>query len=265
MRSRRRPRPLPTDGWAPGPASPVDGLDDDDLAVVNRMLPWQCFTADAAGRRLGDRAWAGKREEPQALPDPRITRMDERWRLADRTVLEVGCFEGVHTIGLAWTGASVVGLDARVENVAKTAVRCALYGVAPQLHVRDLDRPDALAGIDTEFAHHVGVLYHLADPVGHLLELGRHVARGVMLDTHVATEATASYDVDGRSWAFQPYREGGRADVFSGMTNEARWLPLPTLVEALQAAGFGSVEVLEERDERNGPRVLLFGERPVPG
>lgn len=228
--------------------------------MINGLLPWQCFTADARGRRLGDRAWAGKREEPQPIPDPRIARMDERWRLAGRSVLEVGCFEGVHTIGLAWTGASVVGLDARAENVAKTAVRCALYGVTPRLHVRDLDRPDALAGIDTEFAHHVGVLYHLADPVGHLFELGRHVSHGVMLDTHVATATTATYEVDGRSWAYQPYREGGRADAFSGLTNEARWLPLPTLVDALQVAGFASVEVVEERNERNGLRVLLFAE-----
>ena len=78
----------------------MDALSDDDLAVVNDLLPWQCFTVDARGRRLGTRAWAGKREEPQALPDPRITLMGDRWPLAGRTVLEVGCFEGVHTIGL---------------------------------------------------------------------------------------------------------------------------------------------------------------------
>jgi hypothetical protein len=259
-RLRRTPQ-LPANGWPPGPPSPVDALDDGDLALVNELLPWQCFTTDASGRRLGHRAWEGKRDEPQAIPDRRITLMDHRWGLERRSVLEVGCFEGVHTIGLARTGAMVVALDGRVENVVKTAVRSALYGVHPTLLVRDLEAGDALDGIDVEFGHHVGVLYHLADPVGHLLALGRHVSRGVMIDTHIATAGSAEYHVAGRSWAYAPYREGGRDDVFSGMMPEAKWLPLETLVEVLQLAGFDTVDIVEEREERNGARVLLFGER----
>jgi tRNA (mo5U34)-methyltransferase len=260
-RIRRKGRPPAAAGWTPGRASPVDTLSDDDLAMVNDLLPWQCFTVDARGRRLGNRAWAGKREEPQALPDPRITLMDDRWPLAGRTVLEVGGFEGVHTIGLVWAGATVVALDSRVENVVKTAARSALYGCEPTVLVRDLERDDALDDIDCEYAHHVGVLYHLADPVGHLVSLGRRVSRGVMLDTHVATDATSTYDAAGRSWPYEQYTEGGRADVFSGMLSEAKWLPLPVLTDALQLAGFGTVDVVEERAERNGSRVLLFAER----
>ena len=260
-RLRRFGRPLPLRGWPPGPASAVDALSDDDLELVNKLLPWNCFTVDAQGRRLGNRAWVGKRDTPQPLPDPRITLMDERWSLSGRSVLEVGCFEGVHTIGLMWTGATVVGLDSRPENVIKTAARCGMYGCAPRLLVRDLERPDALADIDCEFAHHVGVLYHLADPVGHLVELGRRVSRGIMLDTHVGSDATATYEAAGRSWSYEPYREGGRADPFSGMLAEAKWLPLPVLTEALQLAGFSTVEVAEHRNERNGQRVLLFADR----
>ena len=260
-RLRRKGRPPAPSGWPSGPSSPVDALSNDDLAIVNDLLPWQCFTVDAQGRRLGNRAWAGKREEPQPIPDPRITRMSDRWPLAGRSVLEVGCFEGVHTIGLTWAGATVVALDSRVENVVKTAARCALYGCEPTVYVRDLERDDALDGIDCDFAHHVGVLYHLADPVTHLVDLGRHVSRGVMLDTHVASDASGTYEAAGRSWPYQSYGEGGRADVFSGMVNEARWLPLPALRDALALAGFPTVELVEERDERNGTRVLLFAER----
>ena len=79
-------------GQRPAPASPVDRLDADDLALVNRLLPWQCFTTDGLGRRVGDRAWAGKREEPQPIPDRRIGLMDARWSLRGRSVLELGCF-----------------------------------------------------------------------------------------------------------------------------------------------------------------------------
>jgi tRNA (mo5U34)-methyltransferase len=260
-RLRRLGRPLPFRGWPPGRPSPVDALTDDDLELVNDLLPWKCFTVDAHGRRLGNRAWVGKRDEPQPLPDPRITLMDERWSLSGRSVLEVGCFEGVHTIGLMWTGATVVALDSRAENVVKTAARCAVYGSEPRLLVRDLERTDALDDIDCEFAHHVGVLYHLADPVGHLVELGRRVSRGIMLDTHIGSDATATYEAAGQTWSYQPYREGGRADPFSGMQAEAKWLPLPALTDALRLAGFTQVDVAEQRDERNGQRVLLFADR----
>ena len=191
--------------------------------------------------------------------------MDERLGLSGRSVLEVGCFEGVHTIALCEHGATVVALDSRVENVAKTAVRAGLYGWAPSMVVRDLDRPGALAGLDADLAHHVGVLYHLDDPVGHLLELGRHVTHGVMLDTHIASQQEASYAADGDEWEYAPYAEGPRSDAFSGMRPTAKWLTLPSLQRALDKAGFSVVEILEQRDERNGPRVLLLATRPDPG
>jgi hypothetical protein len=45
------------------------------------------------------------------------------------------------------------------------------------------------------------------------------------------------------------------------MQAEAKWLPLPALTDALRLAGFTQVDVAEQRDERNGQRVLLFADR----
>lgn len=238
----------------------MDELTDDDLAAVNSLLPWSCFTVDSSGRRFGDSAWPGKRDAPQPLPDRRVLLMDERFGLRGRAVLEVGCFEGVHTIALCRLGADVTALDSRIENAVKTMVRAGLYGCAPRVLVRDLEHEDALAGLDADLAHHVGVLYHLEDPVTHLYDLGRHVG-AVMLDTHVAESASASYDAMEQRWGYAPYSEGGRADVFSGMRAQARWLTLDVLRDALALAGFARIDVIEEREERNGRRVLLFAER----
>src|SRR5205823_686475 len=110
---------------------------------------------------------------------------------------------------------------------------------------------------------HVGVLYHLDDPVRHLLGLGRTIARGLMLDTHYARDEDAGeeYEVDGRSYRYHMKREKGHADVFSGVYPRSRWLRLPDITDLLEAAGFGAIEVVERREERNGPRVLMFAER----
>ena len=84
-----------------------------------------------------------------------------------------------------------------------------------------------------------------------------------MLDTHYAEEGEAneSYEVDGRSFRYKRYGEFGHEDVFSGLYPHSKWLPLDTIVALLKESGFGRVDVVERRAERNGPRVLLFAER----
>ena len=109
----------------------------------------------------------------------------------------------------------------------------------------------------------MGVLYHLTDPVGHLRRLAPHVRRSIVLDTHVAsdTDQLEDYPVDGEVLRVRRYREKGRHDPFSGMEDYSRWLLEDDLVRVLRDLGFATVETAERRDERNGPRVLIYAER----
>lgn len=242
----------------------VDRLADDDLRELNALLPWKCFTLDANGRRFGDRAWRGKREAPQVIPDARILRMNDRFGLRDKEVLEIGCFEGIHTIALCAICKNVTAIDSRIENVIKTIVRAALFGERPAVFKCDVETAEdwSLLG-PVDVVHHVGVLYHLRDPVTHLLRLGKIAREGVMLDSHFATpeQATERYRVDGREFPYKRYGEGGRSDVFSGMYDHAKWLTLEDVRRLLAEASLTRVQIIEERMERNGPRVLLFASR----
>jgi 2-polyprenyl-3-methyl-5-hydroxy-6-metoxy-1,4-benzoquinol methylase len=124
---------------------------------------------DSAGRRFGNAAWAGKRNTPQQIPDPRIVHLDTLFDLSTKSVLEVGCFEGVHTIALAQRAAQVHAIDSRVENVVKTLVRTNLFGHHPVVWLCDLKKAEHLARLPkVDVMHHVGVLYHLKDPVQQL-------------------------------------------------------------------------------------------------
>lgn len=242
----------------------VEHLSDADLRELNTLLRWNCFTVDTRGRRFGRRAWAGKREAPQPIPDPRITLLNDRFPLADLDVLEVGCFEGVHTIALARLARKVVAVDARMENVVKTIVRCAMFGQHPTVYKCDLEDTSDVGRLpQVDVLHHIGVLYHLVDPVTHILGMGRYVRRAIMLDTHFAqaASATKTYDVGGRTFEYRQVKEGGKTEVFSGMSSHAKWLPLDTVRALLAETGFPRVEIVEERAERNGARVLLFAER----
>ncbi|MDP8956836.1 MAG: methyltransferase type 12 [Actinomycetota bacterium] len=241
----------------------VDPLDDADLDRLNTLLPWHCFTVDSHGRPFGRQAWEGKRSEPQPVPDPRIVRFDSRFGLAGKDVLEIGCFEGVHTVALCALGARVTAVDARVENVVKTIVRCAFFGWHPTVFTCNVERPAQEELLGTALCHHVGVLYHLSDPVAHLRWLCPRIGEGLMLDTHYAWDDSARevYTSGGDQFRFRPVREAGRDDPFSGTTDDSKWLLLDDIVSLLRNGGFGEVEVAERRDERNGPRVLLFAAR----
>ena len=157
-------------------------------------------------------------------------------------------------------------MDARVENVVKTIARCAMYDARPRVFACDIERPDEPELLSADFCHHVGVLYHLGDPVSHLRDLGRWISKGVMLDTHYALESDAKHEYasEGRHFRYRHYAEHGRSDVFSGMKPSSKWLILDDIVRVLQETGFDAVEVAEMREERNGPRALLFAERGAP-
>lgn len=249
---------------ARAPARFVDRLSDADVRRLNELLPWRCFTVDSHGRPFGDVARRGKRTTPQLIPDPRIERFHDRFDLSDKRVLEIGCFEGVHTIALCRLAEQVTAVDARIENVVKTVVRCALFDERPRVFLCDVE--DGVVEDDlmhADLCHHVGVLYHLTDPVSHLHAIGTWISRGLMLDTHYASseDATEEYEVDGERFRYRRYEERGREDVFSGMRQHSKWLLLDDILAVLSAVGFDAVQVVETRNERNGPRVLLFAER----
>lgn len=254
------------DGFTPLPrATPrLDRLSAADLAGLNSLLKWNCFTVDSRGRRLGDQARAGKREEPQPIPDRRTPLMDQAFGLADKHVLEVGCFEGVHTIGLCDRAHTVTAVDSRIENVAKAILRCYLYGHAPDIRRCNVEVEAELAALpEVDLVHHVGVLYHLVDPVAHLERLNAKVRLGLLLDTHVAEpeQATSVLASGGREYRCRRFVEGGVSEVFSGMYAHASWLTLQALMELLARLGFARTELVEQRAERNGPRVLIIARR----
>jgi hypothetical protein len=260
------PNPFPLRGFEPNRIRiPVlESLPDEQLEELNALLAWNCFVVDSSGRRFGQPTSPTKRNVPQEVPDYRIRMLHERLNLADKTVLEIGCFEGVHTVALCQLARAVKACDSRISLVAKTAVRCAMFQVHPTLFVWNVEEPIP-EGQDAkcDVLHHVGVLYHLLDPVRHLRTILPQVDHGVMLDTHYADPAAAndSFTSEGRTFRCFSFREGGVTDPYSGMYPSSRWLLLEDVVSLLREFGMPQVDVVERRAERNGPRALIIAHR----
>ena len=252
-------------GHPPGsPAAFLDALPDAQLEELNAILPWNSFVVDGGGRRFGNVPWHGKGRAAEKIPNKRTRQMHEAFDLRGRTVLELGCFEGAHTLGLCQLGAQVTAIDSRVENVVKTIVRTACFDHHPRVFVCDVERRPLPADLlRAEFCHHVGVFYHLADPVTHLLDLGSLISRGLLLDTHYAAdgEATEHYEAGGESFAYRRYGEFGYEDVWSGMFDHSKWLTLDTILLLLKRTGFERVVSVATRAGSQGPRATILAER----
>lgn len=257
---------VPIDGFKSlARATPrLDRLTADDLEQLNAIVKWNCFTVDSEGRRIGDRARPGKRDLPQEIPSRTIVLLDDLLGLSDKHVLEVGCFEGVHTIGLCDRAREVTAIDSRMENVVKAILRCYLYGCSADIRRCNVEVEDELQALpEVDVVHHVGVLYHLVDPVAHLARLSRKIRSAILLDTHVAApeQATEVLESGGQQYPCSRHKEGGVKEVFSGMFDHANWLTVDTLTLLLRRLGFKQVDVLEHRSERNGPRVAILAKR----
>jgi len=239
----------------------IEKLSDEQLQELNKLLPWNCFTVDLKGRRFGDVAWSGKRDKPQLIPDDRISMMDQKFSLKNKSVFEVGCFEAIHTIGLCKAGAIVDAVDVRVENVVKTIVRSAIFGFKPNVYCLDIEKDLDEENMKFDLVHHVGVLYHLKDPVAHLIKIAKITKQGLMLDTHYADNnkvADKSYAVNGKEYSYYHYKEKGYKDVFSGAYDHAKWITLEDIKEILISNGFSKVEVAKDEQQKNGQRCLIF-------
>jgi hypothetical protein len=245
---------------------PAATLTNADVESFNNLLPWAAMTVDPRGRIVG-RAWnSRKRSGVHGLVDARQRKFNDTFDLKDRHVLELGCFEGIHTIGLLLLGASVTAVDGRMENVLKTLARVWAYGMKCDVAKWDFEEaPSELLPDRWDVLHHIGVLYHLSDPVGHLNAVLPRTTQAVLLDTHVADSAevaTLEYVVDGIPVRYRRKAEPHAvSSPFAGMRDHAKYLVLEDLVEHLRKHGFAQTKVVSNRLERNGRRVTVWAFR----
>ena len=236
-------------------------LTDQQLEDFQEAIAWETAMRLPDGRVLGKPGKRGAISEPG---DFRVRALDSRLDLADKRVLELGCHEGIHTVQLASLAREVVGVEVRPKNVVGALTRLFIHGIGnAQIVLKDVRDLDTSFG-SFNVLFHVGVLYHLLDPVEHLYRVAP-LAEAILLDTHYETPKTlrqrADLEREGRRYTAYRVGEGGWADSFSGVDSASRWLDRDALVTLVADVGFVRVEVLDDREERNGARITLFARR----
>lgn len=253
---------LPPQKWPPQKWPPQKWTDE-QLQEFQTAHDWRTARLLTDGRLLGK----GK-VVIQPAGDPRVNAVREKLGEGLR-VLEVGACEGQHTVLLAPFCREVVALEVRPRNVVGALIRQLIHGVrnVENLVMDAREVGPHLGRFDLIF--HVGVLYHLPDPVEHLFRL-KGLGDALLLDTHYATE-DLSFPEDtlrrgAGAYRTRLYREQGWSDAFSGVEEASRWLYRDDLLSLVREIGFPRIEVLREKREPNGPRIgILARAEAAPG
>lgn len=182
-----------------------------------------------------------------------------RWYRRGGRVLELASFEGGHSQMIArHPGVTeVVGLEGRDYLIKRAAFIARLVGQDKTRYAQcnfDTDRIDGHGRFDVVFTS--GLLYHLAQPWRLIAQMGE-VAPAVFIATHYANEETVTRDgYTGTLW-----REGGYGDPLSGLVPSSFWLSLPSLITAVNRAGFKVAQLDHTLDFAGHPHVCLFAEK----
>tara|TARA_R110000824_G_scaffold196011_2_gene379006 strand:- start:795 stop:1523 length:729 start_codon:yes stop_codon:yes gene_type:complete len=229
-------------------------LSDSSLKEINSSLDWHSGVELPDGRVLGSLT-NSKRTATEPIPDYRVSKLDDLIGLKDKSVLELGCFEGAHTLSFLEYTDDVTAVDVRPQNVINTLTRLSVFGKKADVFVCNVEDMDNKLGV-FDVIFHCGVLYHLSNPVEHFIKL-KGMCKYMLLDTHIASDNIniKSITYKDKKYTGSHYIEGGWADPFSGLDKSAFWLSEESLRILIQEAGYKVEEEWETRKERNGLRI----------
>lgn len=182
-----------------------------------------------------------------------------RWHTVGGRVLELASFEGGHSLMLTDHPrvTEVMGLEGRDYLIRRAEFVAGLVGRTNIRYARcnfDTDRIDRFGQFDVVFTS--GLLYHLEEPWALIAQMA-HVAPAVFIATHYSSEET----VERGGYKGKLWREGGYDDPLSGLVPNSFWMSLPSLITAVNRAGFKVAQLDHTLDFAGHPHVCLYAVR----
>ncbi len=175
-----------------------------------------------------------------------------------RSVLELGCLEGGHTVAIARAldAPRVVAIEGRPANADRARLVMRTLGLSNvEIEQADLETLDlrTLGRFDAVF--NCGLLYHLPRP-WELLGRLADITQGMYLSTHYCRDEQANAEVNGYSGLL--YGEYGLDEPLSGLSAQSFWPTRASLLAMLRTSGFGKCTVtFDHVDHENGPLIGL--------
>lgn len=202
-----------------------------------------------------DQTLGGGASGYDGLHDDRVSRLPQFFPIC-RRILEVGCFEGAHTVILTrgYPYTDLVSVDVRADSIERAKLLTSLHGCR-RVTFQQLDVEVAplapLGRFDVVVC--VGVLYHLYEPWKFLQQVAS-VSDGLWLWTQICDEADANFTHGG--YRGRMYEEGPVESPLSAVRKLSFFPTLGSLVHMLRDAGFADFKLMNFERTPNGPSLL---------
>jgi hypothetical protein len=187
----------------------------------------------------------------------------------DRRILEIGPFEGYHSIFLEKMGVREnIAIESRPENLRKCQrIKEKFQLNHTQFLQYDLERlyrgediPSFSGPFDLVFC--LGVLYHLPDP-GRGLEWMRSQSSTLFLGTHYVRrngKNSTTYSYRKKSYRGQEVAEAGIACPIAGMSPTSMHLYEDDLLRLIQDVGYSRIWMLGKDVQNHNVYITLLAE-----
>src|SRR5438132_2247529 len=227
------------------------GVEQGRQEIINRYGDWQ-----GENFQLSEDIYTrGKDADVNPYRLQRLVRMitDLYGSFNGLRVLDIGSFEGAHSIEFALRGSQVLGVEGRDANLAKARFAQEILGLTNVEFVKDDVRNisvDKYGQFDVVLCS--GILYHLDEPdiFTFLDSVASVVRKCAIIDTHISVlpEQKVSFrgeDYFGLFYIEYPQKpseeEEGKAVGASIGNLKSFWLTRPSLYNFLSRVGFTSV------------------------
>jgi len=189
-----------------------------------------------------------------ALTDFRLEDFNSQFNLKGKRVLELGPFEGGHTVMLHNLGAKeILSIEGREENYVKCCVMKNIFKLKNCTFIlADLEYEDLEKYGKFDCCICLGVLYHLVNPYEFLKKLSK-ITDVLFLWTHFSDEnypKSKTYEISSNDEKNLVYKGKDQVedikDGQAGLENRAFWFFKEDLLKALKDVGFKNCEVWGE-------------------
>jgi ubiquinone/menaquinone biosynthesis C-methylase UbiE len=231
---------------------------------IQNALKWDMAERLPDGRILGSVEKMGWIKDGL---DHKIAFLAQHVPLHDKTVLELGSYEGDLTVQLSRISKSVTGIEVRPSNIICALTRAFVHDVTNARFVlgdvQELD--DSFGTFDVLF--HAGLLYHFKDPIKHMYGVSK-MSDILLLNTHYYVDDLGFERSDivhnGKTYKAARYQEFGPEENLSGVDAYSRWLYREDLLDLVRAVGYDRIEIGRDLSTVSGPKITLLAQRSVP-
>ncbi len=183
-----------------------------------------------------------------------------------KSILELGCLEGLHTLMLHLLGAKmIVAIEGREDNFIKSLmVKNAFHLDRSTVMFGDIEEILFILPASFDICIALGVLYHLENPIETVYRIGELVGT-LFIWTHYSVDSYPAGEMVDVRFNNVVYRGKFVSEdtnhYLSGIKKKSFWVFRDDVFRLLRDAGFMNIKLIKEEKYKGKPAMIILARK----